>query len=80
MFRTQVYLTHSEHNELSKVAKATGKKQSELVREAIDAYLEKKNDDYRLSALKQLAGMWKNRKDLPDFEEIRRSADREFCR
>ncbi len=36
MFRTQIYLTEHQCSELAAIAKTTGKKQSELIREAVD--------------------------------------------
>jgi len=36
MVRTQVYLTENQREELAAIAKAEGKKQSELIREALE--------------------------------------------
>ena len=36
MVRTQIYLTQSQRDELKAIARTAGKKQSELIREAID--------------------------------------------
>jgi metal-responsive CopG/Arc/MetJ family transcriptional regulator len=80
MFRTQVYLSDSAHEKLSKVAQMSGKSQSELLRQAVDEFLDKKNEKHRIESIRKAAGIWKHRTDLPDFEEIRRSADREIYR
>ena len=40
MVRTQIYLTKDERDGLNAVAKSTGKKQSELIREALDRFLD----------------------------------------
>jgi hypothetical protein len=40
MLRTQIYLTEKERSGLSRMKAATGKKQSELIREAVDRLLD----------------------------------------
>jgi len=40
MVRTQIYLTERQRDELTAMAKTTGKKKSELIREAIDRLIE----------------------------------------
>ncbi|MGE5340853.1 MAG: CopG family transcriptional regulator [Candidatus Omnitrophota bacterium] len=58
------------------MAKQKGKKKSQLIREAINNFLEK-NDAYkRQMILDRVAGIWKDRKDLPDFSALRKSLDR----
>ena len=64
MVRTQVYLTETERSELAALAKATGKKQSELIRDAVDSMIEQSITKRRQRALKNAAGMWKDREDL----------------
>jgi hypothetical protein len=76
MVRTQIYLTEEEREGLEVVARATNKKQSELIREAIDRFLELSNGNRRNAILKDVAGMWQNRRDLPNFNAVRRSWDR----
>lgn len=39
MIRTQVYLTDQQRSELALLSKSKGKKQSELIREAIDQFI-----------------------------------------
>ena len=77
MVRIQVYLTKAQREGLSALAEATGKKQSELIREAIDALLERYADNRRQTVLDAAAGMWKERKDLPDFRALRGEWDRD---
>ena len=76
MVRTQIYLTKDERDGLNAVAKSTGKKQSELIREALDRFLDTSHGSRRTAVLKDAAGMWRNRTDLPDFAATRRSLDR----
>jgi len=76
MVRTQIYLTEKEQIELKSIAQKTGKKQSELIRQAIDIFLAQHNQIDRKELLKQARGIWKDRTDLPDFDKIRREWDR----
>lgn len=71
MVRTQIYLTQRQRDGLAAMARAVGKKQSELIRDAIDRLIEEESEGRRESILRQAAGMWKDRKDLPDFRAIR---------
>lgn len=76
MVRTQIYLTAVERKKLAAMAKSTGKKQSQLIREAIDKLILEASGSSRADVLKRAAGMWKNRKDLPDPKTLRKSWDR----
>ncbi len=76
MIRTQIYLTEQERTGLVALAKVSGKKQSELIREAVDRFLEQFEETRLQAALENAAGMWKDRDDLPDFNAARRSLDR----
>jgi metal-responsive CopG/Arc/MetJ family transcriptional regulator len=73
MIRTQVYITEAEKNGLAAIAKQNGQKQSELIREAIDRLLEQTSESNQQAVLNAVAGMWKDRTDLPDVETIRSS-------
>ena len=73
MVRTQIYLTEDERDGLEAVAKSTNRKRSEIIREAVDRFLDLANGRHRKAILKKAAGLWKNRNDLPDFAAIRRS-------
>lgn len=76
MVRTQIYLTEDERQALKSMATSTGKKQSELIREAIDQMIDNYQVDNRIHMREQAKGMWENRADLPDFTAIRREWDR----
>ena len=76
MVRTQIYLTDKEREGLNALAKRRGRKQSELIREAVDGMLEKAGQDYRKAVLAEAAGLWKDRTDLPDFAAMRKEWDR----
>jgi predicted transcriptional regulator len=76
MVRTQIYLTEEERDGLDAIAKSTRKKQSELIREAVDRFLDLRKGNRRAAILNDAAGMWKNRSDLRDFALARRSWNR----
>ena len=76
MIRTQIYLTDQQRAELSAISKILGKKQSELIREAVDRYIDQAGNKRRKTVLQEAAGIWKDRTDLPDFTEIRTEWDR----
>jgi hypothetical protein len=76
MVRTQIYMTESQRDGLKAIAKTVGKKQSELIREAIDRLIDEVSCGRRETVLREAAGIWKDRKDLPDFRAARAEWDR----
>ena len=71
MVRTQIYLTERQRDELAAIAKTAGKKQSELIREAVDRLIDQAGSSRRETVLREAAGIWKDRTDLPDFKALR---------
>ena len=76
MIRTQIYLTDKQRAKLAVIAENMGKKQSEIIREAIDRFIDQTGRNRKNAALKEAAGIWKNRDDLPDFRATRSEWDR----
>ncbi len=76
MIRTQIYLTDQQRTELAVISKNSGKKQSEIIREAIDRLIDQTGQSRKKMALREAAGIWKNRDDLPDFRAMRSEWDR----
>ena len=76
MVRTQIYLTEHQRDQLAAIAKAKRQKQSELIREAIDQLIHQTDKSYKELVLRETAGIWKDRRDLPDFKTIRAEWDR----
>ena len=76
MIRTQIYLTKHQRDDLAAIAKIAGKKQSELIREAVDRLIDQAGDQHCEAILKKAAGLWKDRTDLPDFRSVRTEWDR----
>jgi Arc/MetJ-type ribon-helix-helix transcriptional regulator len=77
MVRTQIYITERQRDELAAIAKAGGKKQSELIREAVDRLIDESGGSRREAVLRESAGIWKDRTDLPDFKATRAEWDRD---
>jgi hypothetical protein len=77
MIRTQIYLTDRQRSELTAISQTFGKKQSELIREAVDSLIAKAGHSRREIALREAAGIWKDRVDFPDFKVMRAEWDRD---
>lgn len=77
MQRTQIYLTEAQGQGLRTLARRTGRKQSELIRDAVDRLLaEPPAADWK-EALRRTAGMWADRPSIEEeMREIRASMDR----
>lgn len=67
MVRTQVYLTEEQERGLKRLAETTGRRQSELIREALDRYLSASQPEDWKAAFEAVRGMWADRDDLDDF-------------
>ena len=77
MKRVQIYLTDEEKQAISEIAARRGRSQSELIREAIDAYIVHETAAGKAEILARAAGLWREREDLPDFAALRASWDRQ---
>jgi hypothetical protein len=78
MMRTQIYLTEHEKTALGALSAAMGKPQSELIREAIDQFIAERSPARRKAILAGAAGMWMDRRDLPDWSALRKQWDRDL--
>ena len=76
MLRTQIYLEEKSSKALKALATREGKKQSELIRQAIDQFLSMKAPQKRSERLKKFRGMWKGKKDIPNFKKLRQEWNR----
>ena len=61
MVRKQIYLTEDQSEELAAMARIAGRKQSELIREAIDLFIDQAGSGRRELVLRKAAGIWKDR-------------------
>ncbi len=79
MERTQIYLTREQRDTLKVIAKRRGQTASEIIRAAIDTYIDDYQDLDRRELMHRAVGMWADRDDLPEFfEELRREGDRDL--
>jgi predicted DNA-binding protein len=77
MVRTQIYLTDEQKRQLERLGAASGKKQSEMIREAIDGYLVKQEPKDWKEAFEAVRGMWADRDDLDElYADLRASVER----
>ena len=77
MVRTQIYLTEGQRAEIAAIASQSGRRQSEVIREAVDRFIEQKSRGRREAILGEAAGIWRNRTDLPELDALRRGWDRD---
>jgi len=75
--RTQIYLSEAERCGLQALALRSGRSQSALIRDAIDAFLEQHAPHGRLARLQRASGVWAARADLPDWAALRQELDRQ---
>ena len=76
MIRSQIYLTENERNSLKLICEETGRTQSDLIREAIDSLISKINKKNNNKKRQKAFGLWKDRSDYPNVEELRNEFDR----
>ena len=76
MVRTQLYLTPKEREGLAALSQATGRKQSDLMREAVDRLIEQFSEQRKRMVLDRAAGLWAKRRDLPNLRQLRPQWDR----
>jgi hypothetical protein len=69
MVRTQIYLTEEQKHRLEQMAAITGKRQSDLIRAALDEYLAQHQAKDWKEALEACFGMWAARDDVEDLHE-----------
>jgi hypothetical protein len=77
MQRTQIYLSEAERSGLQALALRSGRSQSALIRDAIDAFLLQHEPQGRLARLRQARGLWASRTDLPDWSALRQELGRQ---
>ena len=75
MIRTQIYLTEGQRQGINHLAHRTGRKQSEIIRQAIDEYLTRSGPEDKLTRLRRARGLWKDRKAV-DIRALREEFDR----
>jgi len=67
--RTQIYLTEAQQKRLSDASRRAPVSKSELIRLAVDQFLDQQlptNSATRTQRLAELAGLWADREDMAD--------------
>ena len=77
MIRTQIYLSSRQRDQLAAIARSRGKSQSELIRNAVDRFVEQHGSSRREAVLRDAAGIWSGRTDLPSLRALRSSWNRD---
>lgn len=78
MVKKQIILEEEKASQLKAVAMRTGKTESELLHEAVERYLDDLESEKKMHDFMSAFGIWKHRRDLPDFKKIRKSLERTF--
>lgn len=78
MIRSQIYLTQYEKKSLETMAKTSGKKQSELIRIAIDNLISAVRERKKKDIFDELSGIWADRDASLNAKTLRQSWDREL--
>ncbi|HET6400803.1 MAG TPA: CopG family transcriptional regulator [Candidatus Kapabacteria bacterium] len=80
MVHTQIALPEKVDGILSSLATKQGKKKEEIILDAVQAYIrepvsrrEPLSHEEILERRRRAFGMWKDRRDLPDFDQLGRS-------
>ena len=76
MKRTQIYIPEHLQQKLESLSKSRGRSKSAIIRDAVVQYLEQLSDAERKNRLRAGAGMWKNKKDIPDIAKLREEMER----
>ncbi len=69
-------LTEQQRNTLREISLRTGTPLDQLIREAVERFIVELQNSTRSASLKRAQGMWRDRQDLPDPQDLRREWDR----
>jgi predicted transcriptional regulator len=76
MSETEINLTDEERSALQEIAQQSGKTESQLIHEAVDHFIREFQKKDNRAFMQKARGIWKNRQDLPELEELRREWNR----
>jgi predicted transcriptional regulator len=69
--RTQIYLSTTQQAALAAMARVQGASASALIRDAIDAYIERNQAASKAARRMAAAGQWAANADAPSLRELR---------
>ncbi|MEO7673573.1 MAG: CopG family transcriptional regulator [Pyrinomonadaceae bacterium] len=77
MTTAQIVLTDLQMDALHKLSAKTGRAEDELLQEAVNKLISEADVDKQnwLQSLRKAKGIWKDRDDLPDFQQLRKEFD-----
>jgi len=76
MTTAQITLSEAEDQAIFRLSQSQGKTREEILHAAIEQFLAQHQSEHRLVALQQARGIWRQRRDLPDFATLRKELDR----
>lgn len=76
MIEAQVNLTEENQLALREISRITGKSQQELISSAIEELIKSYQQKKRLDLMQQAKGIWEDREDIPNLEQLRSELNR----
>ena len=67
----QLTLSPADSEAVRQLAQRTGKPEAELLHEAVEKLMQQAALENWQAALRRVEGMWAEREDLPDFDQLR---------
>ena len=71
MIQTQINLTEQNKQTLIEISRFTGKSPQELINLAVEELIKNYQNKKRLALMQQARGIWKQREDIPNLEQLR---------
>jgi metal-responsive CopG/Arc/MetJ family transcriptional regulator len=71
MAETKITLPESIQEALAEIVLTTGKSEQQLIAEALSELIQNYQTKNRLALMRKAKGMWADREDIPNLEEIR---------
>jgi metal-responsive CopG/Arc/MetJ family transcriptional regulator len=71
MPETKITLPQSIQEALAEIVLTTGKSEQQLIAEALSELIQNYQTKNRLALMRKAKGMWADREDIPNLEEIR---------
>ncbi|HEY9866806.1 MAG TPA: hypothetical protein V6D21_21715 [Candidatus Obscuribacterales bacterium] len=76
MIETQINLTEQNQQALIEISRFTGKSQQELITSAIEELIKSYPHKKPLDLMQQARGIWQEREDIPNLEQLRAEFNR----